>query len=150
MRVWFLLHRNEIPLIKRREAIFYLTFIRSFNKHAHYAPLGARCHAGRKEEGSEQKQHGPHFSGACLLNISGTDFLSQVTLCLGDCPVYRGVFRSILVLYPLDASSNYDNHKCGQALLNVLAGVGWTESPPVENRWPKRKTDKTVAKERHE
>lgn len=122
MRVGFLLLRNEIPFIKRREAIFYLTFIRSFNKHAHYAPLSARCHAGCKEGDSEQRQHGPHFSGACLLNLGGTDVLSQVTVCLGDCPVYRGVFSSILVLYPLDASSNYDKHKCVQALLNVLEG----------------------------
>lgn len=28
-------------------------------------------------------------------------------------------------------------------------GVGWTESPLVENHWPKGKTDETVAKERH-
>lgn len=61
--------------------------------------------------------------------------------------MYRGVFSSILVLYPLDASSNYDNHKCVQALLNVLEG--WTESPLVENHWPKGKTDETVAKEWH-
>ena len=63
--------------------------------------------------------------------------------------MHRGVFSSILVLHPLDASSNYDNHKCVQALLNVLEGVGWPESPPVENHWPKGKTDETVAKERH-
>ena len=74
---------------------------------------------GAGERIAEQRQQDSCFSDTYLLSLGATDFLSQVTLCLGDYPVCHWVFGSILVLYPLDARSSHDDHQRVQALLNV-------------------------------
>lgn len=63
-----------------------------------------------------------------LYKIEGFSTLTLLTCqtgqshVVGDGPVHSRMFTSILVLYPLDASGNYDNPRCVQALLNVPAG----------------------------
>jgi len=101
---------------------------------------------GAGERIAEQRQQDSCFSEAYLLSLGATDFLSQVTLYLGDYPVCHWLFSSILGLYTLDAGSSCDNHHHVQALLNV-PGKGRMHSHP-QLRTAGLEERQTVTKER--